>query len=610
MLSFITLYSSALADVSVGHVLDPLLKDTFSERRRAADDAFTVLFFADLENDYRGHSPEHSRRNLEYMRDIGSKGLRFDGEFSDVKIDPQLYIHGGDINRDGWASGWDPAKDFWWAEGGLHKTPDDEFNKVWNALYEPVEGRAGKPTLSIFGNHDWVDADRDRSNGGVALTDGILSSQEQHESNLKSLEFVRKTMEKSKPFGVTYKAIQPDGNTGPVHYVAEFNGIQIVLLQNDGILESYDWNNVAGGQRTRTYTHDNQIDRVVDAIDKSKTTLFTTHFPLTNKNGGKAESGCANREEAEDCPLRMPSFEKMLKDFAPERAAIFTGHNHWASRRDHVIAGKTFTDYTAPYPWAHLSEDKTSVEIKAGAYAVLVSPSAGVLQVKQVELRPKCWEDGTRCTGGALGTCETQCCYRSDNYEYWYSKAWHACGMEPKWDDGSICALGTSCNACKNEATFWHSKVITACGNEPKWNDGDRCALGTSCKMCKTKATYWYGKAWTACGNEPKWNDGSICALGTSCNACKNKATFWHGKVITACGNEPKWNDGDRCALGTSCKMCKNKARYWYAKAWTACGNEPKWADGTICGLGTTCNACKNKASWWWSKFFTACGSE
>ena len=47
-----------------------------------------------------------------------------------------------------------------------------------------------------------------------------------------------------------------------------------------------------------------------------------------------------------------------------------------------------------------------------------------------------------------------------------------ACGPEPCWSDGSICALGTTCNSCCKTAHSRYSLVITACGTEPCWNDG------------------------------------------------------------------------------------------------------------------------------------------
>ncbi|KAL3909987.1 MAG: hypothetical protein SGILL_007868 [Bacillariaceae sp.] len=166
-------------------------------------------------------------------------------------------------------------------------------------------------------------------------------------------------------------------------------------------------------------------------------------------------------------------------------------------------------------------------------------------------------EDGHICVTSDM------CASRSCNY--WYSRAHYACGEEPKWENGSICAEGTTCNACKNKASYWYGKAITACGQEPKWDDGTTCAEGTTCYACGNKASYWYGKAITACGPEPKWHDGTTCAMGTTCNACQNPATYWPGKVITACGNEPCWGKGTTCGSGTTCNTCCGTAHCpWY----------------------------------------------
>ncbi len=114
------------------------------------------------------------------------------------------------------------------------------------------------------------------------------------------------------------------------------------------------------------------------------------------------------------------------------------------------------------------------------------------------------------------------------------------------WADSTPCAdnnIGPTCSSCYNTRTYWYSKAMTACGVEPRWDDGTPCGLGTSCNACNNGyASWWYSKAFTACGIEPRWDDGAPCGLGTSCNACNNGyASWWYSKAFTACGVEKCW---------------------------------------------------------------------
>jgi len=191
--------------------------------------------------------------------------------------------------------------------------------------------------------------------------------------------------------------------------------------------------------------------------------------------------------------------------------------------------------------------------------------------------------------------------------------------------DGTMCALGTTCNSCCNNASTWWGDptMRTACGIEPAdWKDGTMCAFGFgggSCSLCTNPATKWYGTptARNACGKEPRYPDGTTCLQGTSCKACANPWTHWLGTPSPrdACGTEPCWHDGSMCAFGIgggSCSQCCNPATQWYGTptARDACGVEPRYPDGTACFLGTSCNACQNPAGWSWAHMFTTCGGK
>jgi len=124
------------------------------------------------------------------------------------------------------------------------------------------------------------------------------------------------------------------------------------------------------------------------------------------------------------------------------------------------------------------------------------------------------------------------------------------------WGDQTLCGEGTTCWKCCSSSSYWYSKAFTACGQEPKWEDGKACALGTTCNACQNPATYWWGKAFTACGSEPRWADGTRCLAGTSCRACQNSATWWDSKFGHHCGVEPCKHRGTICGAGTTCNDC------------------------------------------------------
>jgi hypothetical protein len=120
--------------------------------------------------------------------------------------------------------------------------------------------------------------------------------------------------------------------------------------------------------------------------------------------------------------------------------------------------------------------------------------------------------------------------------------------------DGKLCINGTPANAppnlstqqdsmypqcydCLNPATYWYKKAWMACGDEPKWGDGTICALGSTCNACKNAATYWGSKAFTACGTEPAcWPKRTLCGIGTTCNNCCSGSYSWKlDQFMTSC---------------------------------------------------------------------------
>merc|ERR1712154_675830 len=91
--------------------------------------------------------------------------------------------------------------------------------------------------------------------------------------------------------------------------------------------------------------------------------------------------------------------------------------------------------------------------------------------------------------------------------EHCYKLGYDACGQEPRWGDGTVCAMGTGCDRCRNSATWWHGKVGFACGREPCWGGGTRCLAGTSCNNCCR-------------GNEWKWDIWSFLQINVNLFCC------------------------------------------------------------------------------------------
>lgn len=384
---------------------------------------FTVVFFADLEANYRGHKTQHARRVLEYIRDLKHENFSFsDG----TKIDPKLVVHGGDINHDGWNRCHGDWAFF------TCRTPDQEFKDIWNVFYD-----AGIPAISNFGNHDWRDHVTDKE-----MTPEVLDS-----TNKKTMEFVRKTFEKSakvdKDFAFT--KFEHGGDIGPDTFKATFRGLQIAMFQQQAFLEHW-----SDSDKMKLVKSTKNAEELAASLDRDLPTMFVDHFPIAHQRDDERKF-----------------LIDTIKEFG-KGSAHFAGHVHLASQNTGHYANRRyehygFTDYVSSYPYTiHLP----SQDIKPGFYAVLVDPVLGIREVKQMAMKAKCWKDGTRCLAGT--TCNTECCEYTDNWEHWYSVGMTACGKEPNFNHGSTCGKGTSCHRCPG-------------GNDEV--EGPMCWLG----ICKCK---------------------------------------------------------------------------------------------------------------------------
>jgi len=366
----------------------------------AADDAFTIIFVSDLENLYRGHTPARCRYVLEYIRDLAMQNpnLYFDDDYANVKIDPQLIIHGGDNNSQLGCRTWP-----WF----VCRTVDQEFDLVWKTTFE-----RDLPLISAFGNHDWQTAEGTGDTSSrlwgpvrtrVLRTDVI---------NSRAQEIVAKTYEMSASLGVEYKEFAPMGEIGPSMYRSTFRGVQIANFNIAVNWESYD----DGG----VYDSERPFNELSQALDREMTTLFFQHYPIGN---GQLPSETVEKTV------------NLIQEFP--RAIHLAGHRHVlrtqafpASEPDHY----SFDEWGAPYP--HNWEGN-----KPAFLALLVSPTQGVLQVKKVEVPGL--DDGEPCN--IFDSCRR--CSSGGAY-FWYSEFEFRCGGEPRFESGALCTSFWDCNIC------------------------------------------------------------------------------------------------------------------------------------------------------------------
>jgi len=443
-------------------------------------------------------------------------------------------IHGGDIS--------DKTYGIWKKKGS--DAADSEYETIWGQLYD-----AGIAMISAVGNHDYA---RDQSD----------------ELNQEVNKFVLQSYQKTKDLkgdSFSFEEFNDGSNVIPSYFNSVFRGVQIVNLNHYEPVER----------------NTNQLNDLEESLDYDKQTIFFGHFPIFSLP-----------EDVEN------EYKNLIGTFNQSKTIYLSGHAHRRLRRFEIPdSGNWFEDYVAPYPhyYPFPRESFDPLDVP-GIYAVLVSPTNGVLQVKTIDIPyyevSGCWANNTIC---GVGTTCNLCCY---------TVVGTVCGGE-LFEDGVLCELGTTCQQCKNKATLWVDHggydAHMACGTEC-WPDGTVCGAGSTCNKCCNTARNALG---TKCGGD-LWNDGTLCGLGTTCNHCRNRATYWTSKTMTACGTEPCWPDWTVCGAGTTCNKCCNTARN---AAGTKCGGSA-WRDGTRCALGTTCNFCQNRATWWWSKFATACGSQ
>lgn len=374
--------------------------------------SFTIVFFSDMEMNYRDHSPERCRYVLRYICDLKEKRLYFD---SGPKISPKLILHGGDlIHNLGCEIGWRC-----WT-----------VLELWHALWKiPFQKRI--PLLSNAGNHDWQSKPT-TGNTSYQMWSSSRTNKRPHGLrtdfiNGQSHRLIRKTYETSTKLGVTYQEFRPTGQIGPSMYRAEFRGVQIASFNVAANWESYD--SPLFGRTNRIYSSDTVLEQLDKSLNRSMTTLFTEHFPVP------------------DLPAATQEWVTRLMDQF-NRSALFTGHLH--------VAVNDSNRYIAPYPHAWKGRrGEFQPPLPASVYAILVHPHNGILEVKQVAIpslpegvvcRPETVYDSflARSSLAPCGKCGL-------GHSFWYADNAYKCGREPRLSVGATCEYFGSCRSCANK---------------------------------------------------------------------------------------------------------------------------------------------------------------
>lgn len=425
-------------------------------------DAFTFIFVSDLEMNYRGHTEQDVADIMQEIVDLKAhQAQSFDGEYRHQKINPELVIHGGDSY-----------------ESDYHEPNTEVTSKQY---YTPLNDN-GIAFMTTDGNHDevsrWagtakfvenaygrVSHSRPHYAGGYAVKFKGLQIASFDHSAMGPSETQTAAMLAS-PWLDTAKPIvvinhKPAGNScstalpiaaGDLCYDKEANKLK------GGTIHGFPGLGAPWGSYCKRHATDTTLWYApVCSVTRPE------HILSDGTNGDV-----------------LHTWVKQFQD----NSAVFSGHTHTSNIQD-IDANKK--EYTAPYPhkWGSMTngEAETRTLIAAGnekqraMLAVLVSPTQGVLSVKQIDtkLRSRNKRDGDRCFSKECDQCE-------NGHSYWHSKSFTACGEEPRWPDGKECFAGTSCGACERRATWWPSKGLfgwTACGN-PKLAHMRNC-LGPFC---------------------------------------------------------------------------------------------------------------------------------
>ena len=317
-------------------------------------DAFTVIFIGDAEPRMRGNTNAEVSRAVRNLVSLKSSRVRyFDANGGkQYRIDPKLVILGGDISADRNTS---IATDM--------------------GLYGPLYA-AGVPFIAGFGNHDWEtnwSADRHSEAGRRA--------------NEATTAFTRETYRRSAalPGGLTYQEIAPAAANGPTTFFATFRGVDIANFNTFLYEPSYDYPAASplgcsastAGPCPLYRSAEPQI-AAMDTIARrspKRTMLVVQHYPLTTNTLFWNDYGATGRSVDQQ---RQRLLQFMTTH---DKVALFAAHNHTSQKVRHAFNGRLVGEYIAPYFGGNGGHDPSRA---GGALAILVSPTKGILEVKEL----------------------------------------------------------------------------------------------------------------------------------------------------------------------------------------------------------------------------------
>ena len=317
-------------------------------------DAFTVIFIGDPEPRMRGNTDAEVARAVRNLVSLKSSRVRyFDAAGGkQYRIDPKLVILGGDISADRTTS---IAADL--------------------PLYEPLYA-AGVPFIAGFGNHDWE-----------SIWGADPHSEAGRLSNEATTAFTRETYRRSAamPGGLTYRELGPAASHGPTTFFATFRGVDIANFNTFLYEPSYDYPADSPNGCTAATSGPCPIFRsaepqiaAMDVIARrspNRPMLVVQHYPLSTSDLYWSDFG-ATRFSFEQRRQRLLQFMA-----THDKVALFAAHNHTSKKTIHGVNGRIVGEYIAPYFGGAGGYDPAKA---GGAFAILVSPTKGVLEVKEL----------------------------------------------------------------------------------------------------------------------------------------------------------------------------------------------------------------------------------
>lgn len=315
-------------------------------------DAFTVIFIGDTEPRMRGNTDAEVAGAVQNLVKLKTSRVRyFDaGGGTQYRINPKLVILGGDISADRTTS---IAADM--------------------ALYEPLYD-ARIAFIAGFGNHDWEspwNADA-YSPAGQAANDATTA-------------FTRETYRRSTSKGLTYQEIGPTASHGPTTFHATFRGVDIVNFNTYLYEPSYDYpasspQGCPSGTASSCpifVSAEPQISAMETVVTQNpqRPMLVVQHYPVNSYEPFWRDYGASGTNVGQRRGRLL-----QLAASRP-RVGLLSAHQHGFERDIHGVNGRYIGETVAPYFGGANGNDPSKA---GGAVAILISPTKGILEVKQL----------------------------------------------------------------------------------------------------------------------------------------------------------------------------------------------------------------------------------